>query len=57
MEPLDAGGLVLTPQAGGRLIAITSATGDPPLKGSVGEDEMELVMSASKVGGRWTIVR
>lgn len=57
LEPLDAGGLVMTRQANGRLIVLTTAKGGPPLKGSIGEGELELSMSVSRIGGRWTIVR
>lgn len=57
VEPLDAAGLVLTPQAGGRLIQVTTAKGGAPVKGSVGEDELELAITVSRVGGRWVILR
>lgn len=57
VEPLDAGGLVMTPQAGGRLIRVTAAAGGAPVKASAEDVELELEMAVSRVGGRWTITR
>jgi hypothetical protein len=57
VEPLDAAGLVMTPQAGGRLVQVTAATGGAPVKASGEDIELELDMVVSRVGGRWTIVR
>jgi len=57
VEPLDAGELVMTPQAGGRLIQVTAAQGGAPVKASGEDSELELEMAVSQVGGRWTIVR
>jgi hypothetical protein len=57
IEPIDPGALVMTPGAGGRIIAVQTAGGGPPVKVSMGEGEMDLPMSVSRIGGRWTIVR
>jgi hypothetical protein len=56
-EAIDFAKLVLTPQAGGRIVTITDAAGKPPLRGAAEGGRVALPMSVARVKGKWTIVR
>lgn len=57
IEPLDAGSLVFTPHAHGRLVSVTDRFGLPPVRGSAGSATFDLPSTFSKIGGAWTVVR
>lgn len=57
LEPLHAGQLSFTPQAGGRLVFVTDARGLPPVRGVAEATTFDLPCGFSRVDGRWMVVR
>lgn len=57
VEPLEESALAFTPVAGGRLVEVTQAGGQPLLRGEDGESEYASSFMFGRVAGAWHILR
>ena len=57
MEPLKESALVFKPVAGGRLVEVTRAGGQPVLRGESGEGQYASSFMFGRVAGAWHILR
>jgi len=57
VKPLDPARLVARSSAGGRLVTVTTAAGEPPIEGRNAEHGLALPVVMTRVGGAWAVVR
>lgn len=57
VEPLEESSLVFEPVAGGRLVKVTQAGGQPPLQGEGDGGQIALNFMFGRVAGAWHILR
>jgi hypothetical protein len=57
VDPMEESALVFEPVAGGRLVKVTQAGGQPLMRGQSGDDQYAISFMVGRVAGAWNILR